>query len=410
MATSDPWAIIVGAGPSGLLLALLLAKNGVPVHVVDMNDKLDERPRATHYGPPAVHELVRAGVAHEIREKGFVPGAVAWRKLDGTIIAKLENKAEPGDILNEILCLPLNQLGQILLRHVSEQPSAKVSWSHKVVGLGQDDEKAWVDVETPEGNKRLEAQYIVGCDGANSQVRRSLFGDFNFPGKTWDEQLVATNTYYPFEKYGYLDSQFFVDREHWHMAARITTDGMWRVTYGEKSGLTNEELLARQPAKFEAMLPGHPKPDSGAYRLTNISPYRVHQRLAEKMRVGRFLLAADAAHLCNPFGGLGLTGGIVDIGGAYDCLVGIFKGLATPDILDKYDEIRRKMYLEIINPISSDNMTRLFNQDPDEALTKDAFFQMCKKAETDPEFSRQMQRGTKAVMHDFTQYYDRKPN
>ena len=59
-----------------------------------------------------------------------------------------------------------------------------------------------------------------------------------------------------------------------------------------------EELAARQPAKFAAMLPGNPKPED--YVLANFSPYRVHQRLAEKMRVGRFLLAADSAHLCNP--------------------------------------------------------------------------------------------------------------
>lgn len=82
------------------------------------------------------------------------------------------------------------------------------------------------------------------------------------------------------------------------MAARISKDGMWRVSYGELNGLTNEELIARQPVKFEQMLPGHPKPHE--YRITNISPYKIHQRLAEKLRVGRFLLAADAAHLCNP--------------------------------------------------------------------------------------------------------------
>ena len=80
------------------------------------------------------------------------------------------------------------------------------------------------------------------------------------------------------------------------MAARISKDGLWRVTYGEIPGLSHEELLARQPAKFEAFFPSHPKPDSGEYRLANISPYRVHQRLAPKMRVGRVLLAADAAH------------------------------------------------------------------------------------------------------------------
>jgi 2-polyprenyl-6-methoxyphenol hydroxylase-like FAD-dependent oxidoreductase len=82
------------------------------------------------------------------------------------------------------------------------------------------------------------------------------------------------------------------------MAARITNDGMWRVTYGEIAGLTKEQYIERQPAKYKAMLPGHPEPSE--YRLTNISPYKIHQRLAEKLRVGRFLLAADAAHLCNP--------------------------------------------------------------------------------------------------------------
>lgn len=82
------------------------------------------------------------------------------------------------------------------------------------------------------------------------------------------------------------------------MAARISNDGLWRVTYGEVLGLTREEYLERQPAKFQAMLPGHPEPSE--YRITNFSPYKVHQRLAEKLRVGRFLLVADAAHLCNP--------------------------------------------------------------------------------------------------------------
>jgi 2-polyprenyl-6-methoxyphenol hydroxylase-like FAD-dependent oxidoreductase len=73
---------------------------------------------------------------------------------------------------------------------------------------------------------------------------------------------------------------------------------MWRVSYGELNNLTNDELLARQPAKFKAFLPGHPDPDK--YKIANISPYKIHQRLAKKMRVGKFLLAADAAHLCNP--------------------------------------------------------------------------------------------------------------
>ena len=78
------------------------------------------------------------------------------------------------------------------------------------------------------------------------------------------------------------------------MAARISNDGLWRVTYGEVSGLTFDDLKGRQPAKFKALLPGNPEPED--YKIVNFSPYKVHQRLAQRMRVGRFLLAADAAH------------------------------------------------------------------------------------------------------------------
>lgn len=82
------------------------------------------------------------------------------------------------------------------------------------------------------------------------------------------------------------------------MAARITNDGMWRVTYGEEPDLSFEEVLERQPWKYEQVLPGKPKPDQ--YRIMNCRPYKAHQRVAESMRNGRFLLAGDAAHICSP--------------------------------------------------------------------------------------------------------------
>lgn len=187
------------------------------------------------------------------------------------------------------------------------------------------------------------------------------------------------------------------------MASRISNDGMWRVTYGEIPGLTTEQLRERLDAKFKKILPGHPEPDG--YKVANFAPYKCHQRLAEKMRVGRILLAADAAHLCNPFGGMGLTGGIVDVGGLYDCLVGIHEDKADPSILDKYDEVRRGKYNDVVNPISSENIVRLFGQDPDKALENDEFLKMCKKTETDKEFAKQVQSGIDILKHDFTQYY-----
>lgn len=89
--------------------------------------------------------------------------------------------------------------------------------------------------------------------------------------------------------------------------------------------------------------------------------------------MGKILLAADAAHLVNPFGGLGLTGGFIDIGGLAECLIGIEKGKAGDDILDKYDEIRRTIWHELLNPRSSANFLRVSATDPETAREKDDF-------------------------------------
>jgi hypothetical protein len=89
-------------------------------------------------------------------------------------------------------------------------------------------------------------------------------------------------------------------------------------------------------------------------------------------------------------GGMGLTGGIADVGSLYDSLLGIHTGQANDSILDKYDEIRRKIWHEIINPISSSNMRRLIDLNADTALDEDPFLQVLKRAETDKELQAQM--------------------
>jgi len=187
------------------------------------------------------------------------------------------------------------------------------------------------------------------------------------------------------------------------MGAKITRDGLWRVSYGEPADMPFEEVLKRQPWKYETMLPGKPQP--GDYRLVNINPYRIHQRCAEKFRVGRVCLAADAAHLCNPFGGLGLTGGIVDVGGLSQCLIGIAESKATDDILDKYDEVRRRIWHEIINPVSSGNFVRV-SSDPDVIADTDEVIQMSLKAWHDDEVLKAQHAFAYGICHDFSQYFN----
>jgi 2-polyprenyl-6-methoxyphenol hydroxylase-like FAD-dependent oxidoreductase len=90
-------------------------------------------------------------------------------------------------------------------------------------------------------------------------------------------------------------------------------------------------------------------------------------------------------------GGMGLTGGIADVGGLVDCLVGIAKGYADDRILDEYDRVRRDIYHKAIDPISTENLKRLNRQDPETALENDDFFQMCLACEKDHDKSRETQ-------------------
>lgn len=175
-----------------------------------------------------------------------------------------------------------------------------------------------------------------------------------------------------------------------HLVARLTKDGLWRVAYQEDMNKTLQEVLDNQPAHYERILPGHPKPRD--YTLTNINPYKLHQRCAERFRVGRICLAGDAAHLCNPWGGLGLTGGFADITGLAECLEGITTGRADDSILDKYDEVRRSIFHTVIDPISTANFLRVSTLDTDAAIAKDPFISMCTAAKNDARVKEKMEK------------------
>lgn len=183
--------------------------------------------------------------------------------------------------------------------------------------VGQDDDMAWIVTDDVEKNgKRMEGDIVIGCDGGQSTVRRSLFGK-EFPGFTWPMQLIANNVsvqlsghekaasadidfqiYYDFNKYGWSDIQWVIHPERWMLVSKVNNDGLWRIAYPEEMGISEEEIATRRIKKFKEDLPGNPSPAD--YELAMSSPYKIHQRLVERMRVGRVVLAGDAAHLNNP--------------------------------------------------------------------------------------------------------------
>lgn len=173
-----------------------------------------------------------------------------------------------------------------------------------------------------------------------------------------------------------------IDPDHWGLIARRGKAGLWRVTYGDSvTGLTDEEYIRRRSAHLKAMLPGNPDPDQ--YRIESCNLYNIHNRCAEAFKVGRVLLAGDAAHICNPMGGYGAMSAILDVDGLADCFIGYLTNRAGPEILDTYAKVRRDIFLRYIDTRSRKNLARVADTDPKTALETDGFFRLLSTLQTD---------------------------
>ncbi len=189
--------LIVGAGPAGLILALLLAQHSIPSIVLESWDKLDQRLRATQYGVPATRVFRRAGVLDDIRAVSIEAFPyLCWRRVsDHQRVAGIDLSVVK-DHPDRMTILPLSQVIGIIHRHCTDKypDLIEIKFNHKVIDVGQDDTKAWADVEVNQsGTKsRLEADYLVGCDGGRSVVRHALFGR-SWPGITHSCHLLVQN-------------------------------------------------------------------------------------------------------------------------------------------------------------------------------------------------------------------------
>lgn len=189
--------LIIGAGPAGLLLALLLSQRGIPSLVLEAWSDLDARLRASQYGVPATRIFRRAGILDDIRAASIDSFPyICWRKVSNhERIAGIDLsviKEHP----DRMTVLPLNEIIKIIYKHCVEKGNGlvEVKFNHKVLDVGQDNGQAWADVEVDgsTGKTRIEADYLIGCDGGKSVVRHSLFGR-QWHGETHDCRLMVQN-------------------------------------------------------------------------------------------------------------------------------------------------------------------------------------------------------------------------
>lgn len=284
--------LIVGAGPVGLLLAIRLAQAKIPITLFESQAQIEKQSKAIVYMPPIYPELKRAGVLDAMFAAGTTIKPPVFRRTDTKEVLVAMPESPVGGGL-KILLLPQWRVQEIFLERGKATEGVDVRMGSEVVGVDDSSsEGVKVRVRSQDGSVHVfEGDYLIGADGGRSFVRKAM--GIPFEGITLPHQLVATDVRYPFEMYGYTDTQFMLDAEDYGVVSKIDDKGLWRVSFGVKDGATREEIEDMVPKRYEAMFPG-PRPLE--YEVVNVAPYRCQQLCAKTMRNGRVSLIGDAAH------------------------------------------------------------------------------------------------------------------
>ena len=367
---------VVGAGPVGLVTALGLARAGLSVTVIESERGINDSPRAAVYFPTTIKILDGLGLLEDLRAVAFLSESFCFHLLATREAARIANTFPPDSPYPFNAHLGQHLLAQLVLKHFSALPKAEMYWNSRLVNLKQNDAGCTLTVDSPQGREQLHARWVVGADGARSAVRSFL--SLPFEGHTWPERFVATNVQYDFGRYGYEPANMIADPVNWAVVARLGQEDLWRVTFSEDAELPEPGMEERIRERYAILLPDQAEP----YRIAAFSPYRVHERCAPAFRVGRVLLAGDAAHVCNPCGGMGLTGGIIDAAALIEVLTAVCARRAPESVLDFYAAERRRVFLEVSSPIATDFKRRMSEKDMDRQR---ADFEEFRRQAEDPE-------------------------
>lgn len=353
---------IVGGGPVGLVVALYLERRGVSVVLFESALETAKEQRGAAFHPPTLEMLDQFGITTELLPIGVtVP---VWQLRDREeVIAEFDL----GVLADETAYpfrfhLPQHILSEALLRklHGSRATLFHGCVVERFTVFDDAVQVHWVD---DAGQPRdVRARWVVGADGAHS-VTRKLAG-IGFPGFSWPERFLVTNVAYPIEELGFCATAYVSDPERWAVVLKLA-DGrhpnLWRVAFPTDPDIPDADVLA--PHAVQQRLRDVLR-EAGELPVVYSNTYRVHQRVADRFRAGRFLLAGDAAHINNPIGGFGLNGGVHDAFNLAERLAGVVKAGASDAELDVYARQRRYVAVEHVQAQSIRNKKQLEERDP----------------------------------------------
>jgi 2-polyprenyl-6-methoxyphenol hydroxylase-like FAD-dependent oxidoreductase len=352
---ADERVLIAGAGPVGLVAAANLVRAGVPVTVFEVGADLSEESRASTFHPPTLDMLDRLGAAGPLIAQGLISPQFQYRSKRHGVLAQFDFSAI-ADVTSHPYRVQCEQskLTRILYQQLSAKAEFELQFNARVKDASQDRAGVEIAIERNEHTERRSGRWLIGADGARSDVRRAA--GIEFPGFTWPERFLVVSTPFDFSGVipGLVAVSYVADPQRWHFLLQIP--GLCRVMFPIAPHESDERALS---AEFAQSLMATVVPGISNYEIAHTTLYKAHQRVAETFGRGRIFLAGDAAHINNPLGGMGMNGGIHDAINLTSRLVEVWHGREHNTDLERYDRQRRGVTLEYIEQQSIQNKRNL---------------------------------------------------
>jgi len=332
--------VVVGAGPVGLTAAIDGALRGLPVVLLDDDDTVSVGSRGLCYAKRALEIFDRLGCGEAIVAKG-----VTWnigRTYHGEReVFAFNLQPERGHRRPGMVNLQQYWLEQYLVERALQLPGIELRWRHKVVGVAPGADGVTLEVQTPDGRYRLEADWLIAADGAHSPLRHLL--GLQMQGKVFQDRfliadVVMSRELFPLEhteRWFWFDPPFHSGQS---VLLHREADNVWRIDMqlGWDADPEAEKQPARVVPRIRAML------DQQGYRhvefeLEWVSVYTFRCRRMKRLRHGRIFFVGDAAHQVSPFGARGANSGVQDADNLMWKLALVMQARAPERLLDSYD-------------------------------------------------------------------------
>lgn len=327
-----PDVLIAGAGPSGLFLALTLARQGACVWLIDRHAGPSVESRAMGVQARTLEFYRMAGIAEEAIALGIRTGdAHVWvegRERAAFSLARMGAGQSPYPFL---LTLSQDVHERFLIEHLAAF-GVVPEWKTELVGLDQTETEVTATLRHTDGTKeRLNVPLLVGCDGARSFVREAL--GIGFGGGTSEGLFFVADV---LTERPNTDVHVGIGPETLSLMMPVRTSGMQRLI-----GIVPDAVAQRGDVTFTDVGPRAADLFGTDIREVNwFSTYRVHHRVADRFRVGRCFIAGDAGHVHSPVGGQGMNTGLGDVMNLGWKLGHVVAGKAEPGLLDTYEPER----------------------------------------------------------------------